>query len=63
MAEGVDALNVYAFAPRLAPITAVVRDASSVPVVDPANPNRYLLKTLKEDQGTPFSTLGLRLTF
>jgi hypothetical protein len=58
-----DVQNVYAFAPKLAPTTAVVRDAAGNPVVDPADPSRYLLKTLEEDPGQPFPTVGLRFTF
>ncbi len=59
----VDVQNVYAFAARLAPITSVVRDAAGDAAVDPNDATRYLLKTLPTDPGTPFPTIGLRLTF
>lgn len=63
LAAYVDVQNVYAFAPRTAPLTVLVRDANAQPVVDPSDPSRYLLKTLPQDPGVPFPTIGLRFTF
>jgi len=59
----VDVQNVYAFAAKLQPVVGVVRDANGDPVVDPDDPTRYRLKTLQDDPGQPFPTLGLRFTF
>lgn len=59
-----DVQNVYAFAPRTQPVLTVRRDpATGLPLVDPGDPSRYLVTTLKPDPGTALPTIGLRVTF
>ena len=60
----IDVQNLYAFAPKLQPTLTVQREAATgAPLVDPGDPTRYLTRILAEDPGTPFPTIGLRVTF
>ena len=59
-----DIQNAYAFAGETKPTLTVQRDpATGLPLVDPNDSSRYLMKTLEPDEGMPLPTIGLRWTF
>lgn len=58
-----DVQNLTAATVRTGPVVTVQRDADGRPLVDPADPGRYLLETLPAQTGTALPTIGLRFTF
>ena len=58
-----DVQNVYNFKAEQPDYLARVEDASGNPVTDPADPTKYLLKTIKNNAGTVLPTLGIMIEF
>lgn len=58
-----DVQNAYAFAGELAPTLSVERGADGLPLVNPDDSSRYLVKTLEPESGMPLPTIGLRWSF
>jgi len=54
-----DIQNLYNFKSESAPNLILQRDANGNPLIDPANPGRYLLKELKNDSGTLLPSIGI----
>ena len=59
----VDVQNVYNFKSELQPIITVERGTDGKPLVDPADPSRYLVKTIPNFAGSVVPTLGLVIEF
>ncbi len=59
----VDVQNVYNFKSELQPIITVERGSDGKPLVDPADPSRYLMKTIPNFAGSVVPTLGLVIEF
>jgi len=58
-----DVQNVYNFQAEQPDYLVRVEDASGQPVTDPSDPNKYLLKTIKNTVGTVLPTLGIMIEF
>ena len=58
-----DIENVYGFEFQDVPFIDVVRDDENNPVVDPDDPERYLLKELANPSGTVLPSIGLVIEF
>jgi len=58
-----DVQNVYNFQAEQPDYLERVEDASGNPVTDPSDPNKYLLKTIKNTVGTVLPTLGIMVEF
>ena len=58
-----DIQNIYNNKTTLPPYLTVVRDNNQQPVVNPDDPNRYLVKELKNTTGTIIPTLGVIVEF
>ncbi len=54
-----DVQNVYNFQSELAPYIDVVRDENGTPVVDPSNPDSYLVQELPNVTGTILPSIGV----
>lgn len=57
----IDVQNVYSAPISLLPYLTVDRDAANNPVVDPQDPERYLVKTISSDTGRVLPSLGILL--
>ena len=55
--------NVYKYQPQLAPVLLVDRDANRAPVVDPADPSRYLMHYTRDDTASLLPTIGVTIEF
>ncbi len=58
-----DIQNVYNFKAALADNLVRVLDPSGVPVTDPEDENRYVLKAIRNSSGTLLPTLGIMIEF
>jgi len=58
-----DVQNVYNFQAEQPDYLERVEDANGNPVTDPSDPNKYLLKTIKNTVGTVLPTLGIMVEF
>ena len=58
-----DIQNVYNFQSDQPDYLLRVTDENGVPVTDPENPDKYVLKTLKSTAGTILPTLGIMVEF
>ena len=58
-----DIQNVYNFQAEQPDYLVRVEDASGNPVTDPSDPNKYLLKTIKNTVGTVLPTIGIMVEF
>jgi len=58
-----DIQNLYGHKTKVAPIYLAVTDSNGVPVVDPINPNKYLLKKIENTSGIVQPTLGIIIEF
>lgn len=54
-----DIENIYNYRAQLQPNLTVVRDENAEPVVDPENPESYLIKFLDNEAGTVLPTIGI----
>ncbi len=54
-----DIQNVYNFKARSAPVYILDTDANGVPLTDPADPNRYLLKEIRTENGNILPSVGI----
>jgi hypothetical protein len=59
----VDIQNAYNFKSDVPPVYVLSRDANGLPLIDPNDPNRYMLKRLNLDGGTVLPTLGIIFEF
>ncbi len=59
----VDVQNLYNFQSKETGILLLQRDASGNPVIDPEDPNRYVLKSITTKSGTVLPTLGIVVEF
>ena len=58
-----DVQNVYNFQAEQPDYLVRVEDAGGNPVTDPADPNKYLLRTIKNTVGTVLPTIGIMVEF
>ena len=58
-----DVQNAYNFKSDQPDYLTRAEDANGSPITDPDNPNKYLLKTLKNTSGTVLPTLGIMIEF
>ncbi len=58
-----DVQNAYNFKAEQQDYLLRVEDSNGVPVTDPNNPKKYLLKTLKNNVGTVLPTIGIMIEF
>ena len=58
-----DLANVTSSSIPLMPYLTLVRDAEGLPVTNPTDPSRYLLKSVRSDTGRMMPSLGLILDF
>jgi hypothetical protein len=54
-----DVQNAYAFKSQGQPVLNTVRDVAGNPIVNPADPTRYLLKDLPNENGTLIPSIGI----
>jgi outer membrane receptor for ferrienterochelin and colicin len=54
-----DIQNVYNFKSQGSPYLVVARDTNGNPEIDPADPSRYQLKSLKSETGSVLPTIGI----
>jgi hypothetical protein len=54
-----DIQNVYNFKSKEPDVLVQVKDTNGKPLVDPENPNRYILKYLPMESGTVLPTIGI----
>lgn len=58
-----DIQNLYNFQAETPPSLLVIRDNNGNKVIDPSDPNRYLLKEISNTTGTVLPTIGLQFEF
>ena len=58
-----DIQNLYNFQAETPPSLLVIRDNNGNKVIDPSDPNRYLLKQISNTTGTVLPTIGLQFEF
>jgi hypothetical protein len=59
----IDIQNAYNFKSEVPPVYVLSRDQTGVPLIDPNDPNRYVLKRLNLEGGTVLPTLGIIIEF
>jgi hypothetical protein len=59
----VDIQNIYNFQIELQPYLTVQRDDSGLPIEDPTEPTRYLIKPIENIAGTVLPSIGLMIEF
>ncbi len=58
-----DVQNAYNFKADQQDYLVRVEDENGKPLTDPNDPNKYVLKTLKNTSGTVLPTLGIMIEF
>ena len=56
-----DVQNIYSAPVALLPYLTVEREGENAPLIDPADPSRYLVKTISSDTGRVLPSLGILL--
>jgi hypothetical protein len=58
-----DIQNVYNYQIELQPYITAVLDASGLPIEDPTDPSKYLIKPIENITGTVLPSIGLMIEF
>ena len=58
-----DIQNAYNFEADLPPYLVQQTDANGIPLTDPHDPSRYLLKSIGSTSGTVLPTIGIMVEF
>ncbi len=58
-----DVQNAYNFKSEQQALLVRSEDANGAPITDPSDPNKYLLKNLKNTYGTVLPTIGIMVEF